>query len=76
MTNATITHKAIAPFSIGGAGAGNTYRFEVTRSLPTGEVITTVSTCERDVASSYELAGFAVPAELQGEYDCFGNLNA
>lgn len=63
-----ITYKRIAPFAIGGAGNGNTYRFEVTR----GDLVT-ISTCERDVAYSFRLAGLRVPAEIDGPYDGYGH---
>ena len=60
----TITHKRIDITFI----AGNKYRFEVTCGN-----VTTWSTCERDVAYDCTLAGVAVPAELQGPYDIYGN---
>lgn len=63
-----IAYKQIAPFIVGGAGYGNQYRFEVTQ----GDLVT-LSTCERDVAYTFILAGLPVPTELQGPYDMFGN---
>ena len=63
----TITHKRIEPTTIGGAGYGNTYRFEVTR----GELVT-LAACERDVAYSYTLAGVDVPPDVAGPYDGYG----
>jgi hypothetical protein len=62
-----ITVKTIEPFSIGGAGYGNTYRFEVKC-----DGLTTISTCERDVASSFIYANLPVPNEFSGPYDCYG----
>ena len=63
----TITYKRIEPITFGGAGNGNTYRFEVTE----GELVT-IASCERDVASSFRWAGLPIPAELQGPYDGYG----
>ena len=59
----TIAHKQIEPTKI----AGNTYRFEVICGN-----VTTWSTCERDVAYDYTLAGIEMPVDLQGPYDMYG----
>jgi len=64
----TITYERIEPYTIGGAGYGNTYRFEVRE----GNVVTHAAS-ERDVASKYKWAGLPVPAELQGPYECYGH---
>lgn len=63
-----IAYKRIEPISFGGAGNGNTYRFEVTEN---GNV--SLAACERDVASAYRWAGLEIPKEVQGPYDGFGN---
>lgn len=65
----TITVEKIAPVTFGGTGYGNTYRFIETHSVHG----TTYSSCERDVAYDFELAGLPVPAEFQGPYDCYGH---
>jgi len=63
----TILVEKIEPITIGGAGYGNTYRFKVTRGT-----LTTLSSCERDVAYGYQLANMPVPEEFQGPYDGYG----
>lgn len=68
MTSTQITVKTITPITYGGGGYGNTYRFEVKHGT-----LTTLSSCERDVASSFERAGIPVPVEFQGPYDCYGH---
>jgi hypothetical protein len=45
-----VTYEKIAPTTIGGAGAGNTYKFRVTYLTSTGEPVTVLSTCEREAA--------------------------
>jgi hypothetical protein len=60
--------EAIAPFSIGGCGYGNSYRYAVTT-----DGIRTLASCERDVAYGFVCAGLPVPAEFEGPYDSCGN---
>jgi hypothetical protein len=67
-----VTYEKIAPTTIGGAGAGNTYKFRVTYLTSTGEPVTVLSTCERDVAWTLERCGQPVPEEMAGPYDMFG----
>ena len=64
-----VSYEKISPFSIGGGGYGNTYRFRCTYDND----VDTISTCERDVASSFKYAGLPVPVELAGPYDCYGH---
>lgn len=68
MTNTQIAVETIAPFSIGGGGYGNSYRFAVTF-----DGMRTLASCERDVAYSFTCAGLPVPAEFEGPYDSNGN---
>ena len=65
----TITYKRIEPITFGGAGNGNTYRYEVRE----GDMVTIASSA-RDVASAYFWAGLPVPEELQGPYDGYGHV--
>jgi hypothetical protein len=62
-----ITYKKIDRLTIGGAGFGNSYNFEVTRGA-----LVTLAHGERDVAFNFKLAGLPVPAELEGPYDSYG----
>lgn len=64
----TITYKRITPITIGGAGNGNTYHFEVRK----GDLVT-IAACERDVAQKYRWAGLPVPIEIDGPYDSYGH---
>jgi len=68
----TVTVEKIAPFSIGGAGAGNSYRYRVTYPTSSGSRVSVVAGNERDVAYSFRQFGLAVPAEFEGPYDGFG----
>lgn len=65
----TITFEAIDAFTWGGAGAGNTYKYKINHS----EHGCLLSTCERDVAYYFKVAGLPVPDELSGPYDGYGN---
>jgi hypothetical protein len=67
-----VTYEKIAPMTIGGAGAGNTYRFKVSYFTSDGNPITTLSANERDAAWTFERCGQPVPEELAGPYDGFG----
>lgn len=67
-----ITYTKIAPQTIGGAGKGNTYHYKVSYFTSDGTPITTLATCERDVAYDFRIAGLPVPAELEGPYDGYG----
>jgi hypothetical protein len=60
--------EAISPITIGGAGYGNTYQFQVTR-----DGMTVLVSCVRDLAWYFERDGIPVPAEFQGPYDCYGH---
>lgn len=64
----TITYKRIEPVTFGGAGNGNTYRFEVCQ-----DDMVTIAASERDVARSFFWAGLPIPAELEGPYDNYGH---
>ena len=63
----TITYKKIEKVTIGGAGYGNSYNYQVTRGT-----LVTLAHGERDVAFDFIYAGLPVPEELQGPYDCYG----
>lgn len=71
MTTFAPTYERIANTTIGGAGAGNSYNFEVTFDNH-GHIITVMCHGERDAAAYFERAGVPVPAELQGPYNGFG----
>lgn len=67
-TLAEIHVEHLEPFTITGAGAGNTYRFLITGQ----DRVPTLASCERDVAYHFELAGLPTPPGFEGPYDPHG----